>query len=344
METNISLHEKYGWEYPYLSAMQACLETGDRRETRNGVTLAHFVHQMRFDLKKGFPLLTTKEVNFKLIVAELLWFLEGGRKPNKDGGEIYGRMSLKRLEEIYGKPMKQMWVGDAENFKKRGKAQFEGDCGRIYGSQWRGWKKYTFVPAHAEIPEGMHFNISLGRGSKYWKEDTWRQESIDQIADLINKLKSDYTGRYARVTAWNPAEIVDMSLPACHTDFQCFVKKDKEERSHLSLHMNQRSCDMFLGVPFNIASYALLTHMIAQVCGMEVDELPITLNDYHVYEIHTEAVKEQLSRTVSTEMPQLWINPNVKDIDSFTMDDFEIRNYNPQGRIKAEVLTEVVKK
>lgn len=334
METNISLHEKYGWEYPYLSAMQACLETGDRRETRNGVTLAHFVHQMRFDLKKGFPLLTTKKVNFKLIVAELLWFLEGGIKPNKDRGEIYGRMSLKRLEEIYGKPITQMWVGDAENFKKCGKAQFEGDCGRIYGSQWRGWNDIKKVP-----------NSIVGGGEDaVICPEHYQENAIDQIADLIKKLKSDYTGRYAKVTAWNPAEIVEMSLPACHTDFQCFMKKDKEEKFHLSLHMNQRSCDMFLGVPFNIASYALLAMMLAQVCDMEIDELIITLNDYHVYEIHTEQVKEQLSRTVSEELPQLWINPEVKDIDSFTMDDFEIRNYNPQERIKAEVLTAVTKK
>ncbi|MEI6352422.1 MAG: thymidylate synthase [Candidatus Nomurabacteria bacterium] len=293
--------------------MEACLETGDRRETRNGVTLAKFVREMRFDLKKGFPLLTTKEVNFKLIVAELLWFLEGGRRPNKSRSELYGRMSFKRLEEIYGKPIKQMWVGDAENFAKRNMAEFDGDCGRIYGSQWTNWKS----------PDGT---------------------VINQIDDLIKKLKSDYTGRYARVTAWNPAELYDMSLPACHTDFQCFVRKDSEEKKHLSLHMNQRSCDMFLGVPFNIASYALLTHMIAQVCDMEVDELPITLNDYHVYEIHTEAVREQLGRAPSIEIPQLWINPEVKDIDSFTMDDFKILNYNPQSRIKAEVLTEVVKK
>lgn len=344
MKTDISLQEKYGWEYPYLSAMQSCVETGDRRETRNGVTLAHFVHQMRFDLKKVFPLLTTKDTNFKLIVAELLWFLEGGRKPKKERGEIYGRMSLKRLEEIYGKKITQMWVGDAENFAKRGKAKFEGDCGRIYGSQWRDWKKYTFVPAHAEIPEGEHYCIPPGPGSEHWKEDTWKQESLDQLADMIKKIKADYTGRYARVTAWNPGELDDMALPACHTDFQCFVKKDAEGKFHLSLHMNQRSCDMFLGVPFNIASYALLTHMIAQVCDMEVDEFIVTLNDYHDYEIHVNQVKEQLMRTVNEELPQLWINPEIKDIDGFTMNDFEIRNYHPQSKIKAEVLTEVVKK
>jgi thymidylate synthase len=344
MENNNSLQEKYGWEYPYLSAMDACLETGDRRETRNGVTFAKFVREMRFNLKEGFPLLTTKKMNFNLIVAELLWFLEGGRKPNNRRGEIYGRMSLKRLEEIYGEPIKQMWVGDAENFKKRGKAKFEGDCGRIYGSQWRDWKKYNFIPAHAEIPPGEKYFMAPGPGSDCWRLDSCTIEHVDQIADLIKKLKSDYTGRYAKVTAWNPAEIDDMSLPACHCDFQCFVRKDKDGKYHLSLHMNQRSCDMFLGVPFNIASYALLAHVLAQVCGMEVDELIVTLNDYHVYEIHKEAVEEQLSRTPHELMPWLEINPEIKDIDGFNMSDFQIRNYNPQGRIKAEVLTEVVKK
>ncbi len=321
MKKETFLRKKWGWEYPYLSAMQSCIETGDRRETRNGVTLAHFVHQMRFDLKKGFPLLTTKEVNFKLIVAELLWFLEGGKKPNKERGEIEGRLSFKRLEEIYGKPIKQMWVGDVENFKKRGEAKFEGDAGRIYGSQWRDLSIY-FERENGLCVKGSH----------------------DQIKDLIGKITKDYTTRYGRVTAWVPSEIPDMSLPACHTDFQVFIKKDKENKFHLSLHMNQRSCDMFLGVPFNIASYALLTHMLAQVSNMEVDELIITLNDYHVYEIHLNQVKEQLRRKVSSELPQLWINPEVKDMDSFTVNNFEIKNYFPQGKIKAKVLTAVTKK
>lgn len=306
METNISLHEKYGWEYPYLSGMQACLETGDYRETRNGVTHAKFVHQMRFDLKKGFPLLTTKEVNFELVVAELLWFLEGGRKPNKDRDEIEGRMSFRRLEEIYGKKITQMWSGDAKNFAKLGKAKFDGDCGRIYGSQWTSWK-------------------------------TSDGKTINQIADLIEKLKTDPYSRYGRVAAWNPGELHLMSLPACHTDFQCFVRTG-HDKDFLSLHMNQRSCDMFLGVPFNIASYALLTYMLAQVCNLYVDELIVTLNDYHVYKDHIPMVKEQLSRTAA-EIPQLWINSEITDIDSFNMASFRLKGYKPLPKIKAKVLT-----
>lgn len=296
---------KFDWEYPYLSAMDHLIKNGNRRETRNGVTIADFVRTMRFDLEKGFPLITTKTVNFRLILAELLWFIEAGKKPNSEREEILGRMSIHRLEEIYGKPITQMWVGDAKNFKEKN-AQYDGDLGRIYGSQWRGW------------------NTTYGA-------------EIDQFRNLIKLIKTDQTSRYMRVTAWNPGEIWDQALPACHTDFQCFVKDGK-----LSLHMNQRSCDMFLGVPFNIASYALLTHMLAQVCGLGVGELIITLNDYHIYDEHIEQVKEQLSRKPRP-MPRLLINPNVKDIDTFTMGDFQLERYNPHPAIKARVLTSNVK-
>ena len=158
MKKEKDLLKKYGWEYPYLYGMQLAMK-GNRRETRNGVTYAKFVHQMRFDLKKGFPLLTTKEVNFDLVKAELLWFIEGGRKPNKSRGEIYRRLSTHRLSEIYGKKA-SIWDGDAENLKKRGLSQFDGDCGPIYGAQWRLWRK----------PDGSY---------------------EDQIAELITKLKSD---------------------------------------------------------------------------------------------------------------------------------------------------------
>lgn len=333
--------EKYGWEYPYLYGMQLALH-GNRRETRNGVTRARFVHQMRFDLKKGFPLLTTKKVNFDLVIAELLWFIEGGRKPNRARGEIYGRLSTHRLSEIYGKTC-HIWDGDAENFKKKGKALFDGDCGPIYGSQWRNWGTFVFHPGHYEIPDHMHFALPPGRASKYWKGDSWEKGKIDQLANMIHLLKDDPTSRYMRVSAWNPAELHDMSLPACHTDFQCFVRFGKNGKKYLSLHMNQRSCDMFLGVPFNIASYALMTHILAQVCGYEVDELIITLNDYHVYEKHVAAVKKQLARTPDRRRPKLWINPEVKDIDSFTMQDFKILNYYPQERIRAELLTKNIK-
>lgn len=336
------LIKKYGWEYPYLYGMQLASK-GNRRDTRNGATRAHFVHKMRFDLKKGFPLLTTKEVNFDLIKAELLWFIEGGRKPNNSRGEVYGRLSTKRLSEIYGKPC-HIWDGDASNFKGKGKAQFDGDCGRIYGSQWRNLNRFTFIPGHYEFPEGMHFVLPPGKDSPFWKVDTWKRENIDQLANMVNFFKKDPASRYARVTAWNPAEIDDMALPACHTDFQCFVRFAKNGKKYLSLHMNQRSCDMFLGVPFNIASYALLTHLIAQVCGYEVDELIVTLNDYHVYEKHLTAVKKQLTRHPDRRRPQLWINPEVKDIDSFIIDDIKILNYHPQEKIKAELLTAVVKK
>lgn len=336
MENQKKIQTKYGWEYPYLYGMELALK-GNRRETRNGVTLARFVHQMRFDLTKNFPLLTTKKVNFDLIKAELLWFIEGGRKPNKYLNEVYGRLSTHRLDEIYGKPC-HIWDGDTENFKKKKKAQFDGDCGRIYGAQWRNWEKHTFIPGHSEMPKGMKFMVPPWPGRAYWVEDYHKIEEIDQLANLIHLLKTDPTSRYMRVTAWNPAELEEMSLGACHLDFQCFVAEGK-----LSLHMNQRSCDMFLGVPFNIASYALLTHMLAQVCHYQVGELIVTLNDYHVYEKHIAAVKEQLSRSPSKLLPQLRLNPEIHNLDSFRVEDIEIKNYAPQPSIKAELLTSVIK-
>jgi len=310
------MNQIYGWETPYLSALEHLLNHGEKRETRNGVTLADFVHTMRFDLKEGFPILTTKKVNFNLLLAELLWFLEGGLKPNPNRQEIAGHMSLRRLEEIYGDHITQMWVGDAENFKERGKSLFPGDCGRIYGSQWRSWKKYTHLGGAANIIQ---------------------TEEIDQIVSLIKKLKENPSGRYARVTAWNPGELDLMSLPACHTDFQCFVKNGK-----LSLHMNQRSADMFLGVPFNIASYALLTHMLAQVTSYDVGEIIITFNDYHIYEAHIPQVKEQLSRR-PFKRPKLSIDESIKDIDSFRLNHFHLSDFFHHPAIKAPVLTANVK-
>lgn len=315
------------FEEPYLATLAKILKKGDTRKTRNGVTKAIFAEQLRFDLTQGFPLLTTKKVNFELILAELLWFLEGGRCPNQDRGEIYGRMSTHRLSEIYGKKA-SIWDGDAENFKTRDRAQFDGDCGRIYGAQWRDYScfKESLCSGHNE--NGPFTKKMVVRHPK------------DQIEELITKLRNDPYGRYARVQAWNPAESDDMALPACHASFQCFVSQDPydKEIKRLSLHMEQRSCDMFLGVPFNIASYALLTHMLAQVTGMVIGELVITLLDCHVYEAHIPQVETQLSRTPLTP-PKLWLNPEIKAIDDFRMVDAKVENYYNHGILKALLLT-----
>lgn len=318
------------FEEPYLSLLESTL-SAPTRVTRNGVTRAKFAGQMRFDLTQGFPLLTTKKVNFNLILAELLWFLEAGRKPDKERGEIYGRLSTKRLDEIYGKPSK-IWDGDANNFREKGKAMFDGDCGRIYGSQWRSWQRHEVIATQPQDVADNHLYA------------TTKVTEVDQIVDLIHKLKNDPTSRYMRVAAWNPSEIDSMALPACHAGFQCFVRKDEYDPaiSRLDLHMEQRSCDMFLGVPFNIASYAILTHMLAQVSGLQVGELIITLQDYHVYEAHEEKIKLQLDRQPLTP-PKLVLDKGVTDIDGFTMGNVRLEGYYSHPAIPALLLTKNIK-
>ena len=318
---NLSHDSHFGPETEYLSPVDYLLKNGDPREVRNGSTLADFYHPMHFDIAQGFPLLTTKSLNFDLIKAELLWFLEGGREPNSDRGEIYGRMSKHRLSEIYGKAC-TIWDGDYENFLAAGKTRFDGDCGRIYGAQWRDYSTYF---NHATNDQGRMLYV---------------RESKDQLAELIKKIKEDPNGRYARVTAWNPAELHDMALPACHTDFQCYVGLNSNGEKALHMHMNQRSCDMFLGVPFNIASYALLLHMLAQVCNLAVGYLHITLNDYHIYthegKSHVEQCKLQLTRTPYA-MPKLWLNPDIKDIDDFDMNSIKLIEYRSHPHIPGKM-------
>ncbi len=213
---------------------------------------------------------------------------------------LEGSGSDERLKEILGKD-RTIWTDNAEAPYWKPKAKFSGDLGRVYGVQWRKWQK----------PDGT---------------------TVDQIANLINKLKTDPNDRRLVVTAWNPGELDQMALPPCHMIFQFFVADGK-----LSLHMTQRSCDMFLGVPFNIASYALLLAMVAQVVGMKAHECVLTLNDAHIYHEHFDAVKEQLSRE-PMKLPKLWLNPEIKDIDKFTMDDIKLENYEHHPSIKAPMI------
>ena len=193
-----------------------------------------------------------------------------------------------------------IWTDNADSDYWKPKAQFPGDLGRVYGIQWRGWKS----------PTG---------------------ETFDQIAQLIEKIKKDPTDRRLIVTAWNPGELSDMALPPCHMFFQCFVANGK-----LSLHMVQRSCDMFLGVPFNIASYSLLLHMLARATGLDPGEFVHTLQDAHIYHDHFDAVEEQLSREPMA-LPTLWLNPDKTDIDGWTMDDIKLENYQSHPAIKAKM-------
>lgn len=328
-------------ETQFLYALSKTLETGNDRLTRNGLTRAIFSQEMRFDLQKGFPLLTSKEVKKRSIFAELLWFLDAGK-------ETGGRLSLEKLNQIQGKQLdaKNIWSHDQERFAKAGKAQFPGDCGRIYGAQWRNWRTYSLHQKGSIIPNSVDKECgpdtilpSLYTASK----------SIDQLANVINALKSDPFSRYHVVSAWNPAEIHDMCLAPCHMFFELFVR-DIEGKKFLDLSMVQRSCDMFLGVPFNIASYALLQEMIAQCVDMTPGELVITLEDCHIYMAginedttldyakgHEHAVKTQLERDPFA-APKLFLNPDIKDIDSFTMDDISIENYQHHPFIKATLL------
>ncbi len=303
-------------EQVFLGALRETMVNGSVRVTRNGVTTAILAHQMRFDLLKGFPAVTTKFLAFEVVKAELLWFLDAG----EDSGY---RLSLAKLNEYMGKApqARNIWTHDQARFASQGKAKFEGDCGRIYGAQWRNWIN--------------------AQGKTY-----------DQITKVINQLKDDPFSRYHVVNAWNPGEIDDMCLPPCHMKFQLFVRPNPQGgKMFLDLSMDQRSCDMFLGVPFNIASYALLLHMIAQCVDMVAGELVMTLEDCHVYLAalegeqkvqnytrgHGNQVKEQLSRT-PLEAPTLWLNPDITDIDSFTMRDIRLEKYRSHEKIPAEML------
>ncbi len=300
----------------FLKALFHVCKYGTRREVRNGYTLACFDHTMHFDLQKSFPLLSTKEVKFNLIVGELLWFLEGGRDTSY-------RLSTKRLNEIDGKKEDAwcIWTPDQKNFADKGLAKFDGDCGVIYGSQWV----------------------------------NWNGDEVNQITNLIGLLKRDPTSRYMKVTAWNPGKIQDMCLPPCHENFQCFVREENGSK-YLDPAMQQRSCDMFLGVPFNIASYALLTHMLAKVCGLKPGKLSIRLLDYHVYLPiekqdylgHMAQCIEQMSRIPYAPSVKL-ILPEVNHIDDFLeayMEDrscIRVDDYKHHPHIKAEMSPTLIK-
>ncbi len=290
-------------EAQYLEALNKTYKEGDVRKTRNGHTHAVFAQQVRFSMKDGFPAMTTKQLAFKSVLAELLWFIEGGKH-----SPVPYRLSLARLNELVGLPAdaeNPMWSNDQNRFARAGKTQFAGDCGVIYGSQWR----------------------------------NYNGEGTDQLSKVIAALKSDPFSRYHIVTAWNPLKVDDMCLPPCHMKFQLFARhsRRRDKKLYLDLAMDQRSCDMFLGVPFNIASYALFLHMIAQCVGMIPGELVITLDDCHIYSAHLRAVRTQLTRdTLSA--PELWLNPGITDIDQFTMADVKLIDYKNQGRIKAKLL------
>lgn len=259
----------------YLQLMQTVLDAGASKGDRTGTgTRSIFGYQMRFDLQKGFPLVTTKKCHLKSIIHELLWFLKGDTNTSylvENGVRIWNE-----------------WADE------------NGDLGPVYGAQWRSWRK----------PSGG---------------------TVDQIAQVVDQIKANPNSRRHLVIAYNPGELDQMALAPCHAFFQFYVVDGK-----LSCQLYQRSADVFLGVPFNIASYSLLTMMMAQVCGLQADEFIHVLGDAHLYNNHIEQAKLQLSRAIRP-LPTMVINPKITSIDGFRYEDFVLDGYNPHPAIKAEV-------
>ena len=296
----------------YLELLQDILTNGEIKDDRTGIgTISVFGRNLRFDLRRGFPAVTTKKLAWKACVGELLWFIEGSRDERR----------LAELTHGTRDGVVTIWTPNALASYWKPKAKFDGDLGRIYGVQWRHWKSH--------IPEGEP-DIDDEYG-KTWFDPIHKE--IDQLSILIEGIKQDPNGRRHILTTWNPGELDSMALPPCHVLCQFYVNKNKE----LSCHMYQRSVDVFLGLPFNIASYALLTHLIAQVCGLGVAELVISTGDTHIYTNHVEQVKEQLSRT-SLPLTTLKLNPDIKNIDDFSPKDIELVDYKCYPAIKADMV------
>ncbi|MBC1887341.1 thymidylate synthase [Listeria booriae] len=309
----------------YLDLEKFVLENGTQKGDRTGTgTISTFGYQMRFDLADGFPIMTTKRVPFKLVVSELLWFLHGDtniRYLLEHNNNIWNEWAFERWvasSEYTGPDMtdfglraeqdeafKALYLEEMASFKSRILADDVfaskyGELGNIYGKQWREWRTST-------------------------------GETIDQLADLIEMIKTNPNSRRLIVSAWNPEDVPTMALPPCHTLFQFYVADGK-----LSCQLYQRSADIFLGVPFNIASYALLTHLIARETGLDVGEFVHTMGDAHLYNNHIEQVKEQLSRTPRA-LPKLVLSDKPASIFDFDVADITLEGYDPHPAIKAPI-------
>ena len=294
----------------YLELLQDILDNGEAKDDRTGTgTISVFGRSLRFDLRVAFPAITTKKLAWKACVGELLWFLEGSSDERRLAEITHGTSDGKVT----------IWTPNALAPYWKPKAKFDGDLGRVYGVQWRHWNKYTIEKDMGAAHKG---------GTRLAVDKT----EVDQLANLIKGLKEDPNGRRHILSAWNVSELDQMALPPCHVMSQFYVNKNKE----LSCHMYQRSVDVFLGLPFNIASYALLTYLIAHCCDLKVGELIISTGDTHIYKDHVEQVNEQLSRT-PLEAPDLWLNPEIRDIEKFTMNDIALLDYKSMDSIKAKM-------
>ena len=312
-------------EQQYLDLARYVLENGHYKDDRTGTgTRSVFGYQMRFDLQKGFPILTTKKVAFGLVKSELLWFLRGDTNIRfllQHHNHIWDEWAFKKWvesDEYNGPDMmdfghrrltdpdfEKEYVEQHKLFCQRildddEFAQKYGDLGLVYGSQWRHWKTIT-------------------------------GETIDQLHNVIETIKHNPDSRRMIVSAWNPEDVPSMALPPCHTLFQFYVNDNK-----LSCQLYQRSADIFLGVPFNIVSYALLTHLVAKECGLQVGDFVHTLGDAHIYSNHIQQIKEQLMRPVHS-APHLILPDEAKLVDQYEMDDIKLDNYEHEGSIKAPV-------
>lgn len=312
-------------EQTYLQLLKYVLEHGTKKEDRTGTgTISTFGYQMRFDLSEGFPMLTTKRVPFKLIASELIWFIQGDtniRYLLQHNNNIWNEWAFKRWVESasYTGP-------DMTNFGLR--SQTDAEFSKVYEEQMDLFKQHILTDDQFAAEFGELGNV-YGKQWREWK--TTQGDAIDQLKDVIATIKKNPDSRRLIVSAWNPEDVPSMALPPCHTMFQFYVTNGK-----LSCQLYQRSADIFLGIPFNIASYALLTHMIAHECGLEVGEFIHTLGDAHIYTNHLEQIELQLSRE-SRPLPQLKLNTDKQSIFDFAVEDLSIADYNPHPTIKAPV-------
>lgn len=283
----------------YIDLCKYILENGIKKDDRTGTgTISIFGYQMHFDLSDGFPLLTTKKVHLKSIIHELLWFISGSTN----------------IKYLVDNDVRIWNEWPYEIYKKSSAFQNE-----------------TIEEFAAKIKEDDEFAKKWGNlGPVYGKQ--WRNfDGVDQLADLIEQIKTNPNSRRLIISAWNPSEVKDMALPPCHAFMQFYVVDGK-----LSCQLYQRSADVFLGVPFNIASYALFTMMIAQVCGLKPGKFVHTLGDAHIYLNHLEQINKQINRSLR-KLPTMVINPNVKSIFDFKYEDFELKDYNPHSGLKGKV-------